>query len=379
MKSRLFYVALAVGILTVSVRQGTAQEQFPYQIFERYLEPLVQQIGMPGLSAVIVQNQRIAWYWNYGSADVERKIPTSLDTPYPIGGVTQAFTGVLTGVCIDRFRIDDLDQLDIRSYVPTFPFAGTSVRQVLAHATDGRFHYNPSLYSALTQVAESKDCFNQNFRQAMATEVLDKLTLTRTVPGLDLARADGGAARALFNEAAVLTYQRVLADVAVPYRLDGKGRSFKSEYPSFGLDASNGLVSTANDLAQFQIELEKRNGVPLSFSTLDKMWSNASFTFPRPNLPPATIVMPTGLGWFVTTESGQRLVWTFGHIPDAGSALIVKLTCPPVATGVVSTCVDKKLTLILLANSGGLVQDYDLENAHVTTSPFVKVFLRLFI
>ena len=26
--------------------------------------------------------------------------------------------------------------------------------------------------------------------------------------------------------------------------------------------------------------------------------------------------MPTGLGWFVTTESGQRLVWTFGHIPE---------------------------------------------------------------
>ena len=35
--------------------------------------------------------------------------------------------------------------------------------------------------------------------------------------------------------------------------------------------------------------------------------------------------MPTGLGWFVTTESGQRLVWTFGHIPDASSALIVKI------------------------------------------------------
>ncbi len=357
-------------------REGSAQEQFPYQIFERYLEPLVQQIGIPGLSAVIVQDDRIAWSKNYGYADVDRKVPTAIDTPYPVGGITQAFTGVLLGVCIDRFQFQ-VDQ-DIRNFVPTFPVAETSVRQVLAHATDGRFRYDAGLYSALTAVAESKECFNQPFRQSLATEVLDRLALTRSVPGLDLNRADGAAARAVFDEAKVLKYQAVVADVAVPYRIDPRGRSFRSEYPSFGLDAANGLVSTAYDLAQLQIALDRRNGVPLSFSTLDKMWSNAAFTFTRVNSPPTTIVMPTGLGWFVTTESGQRLVWTFGHIPDAGSALIVKLTCPPAVAGA-TACIDKRLTLILLANSAGLVQGYNLENATVTSSPFVKVFLRLFI
>ena len=39
----------------------------------------------------------------------------------------------------------------------------------------------------------------------------------------------------------------------------------------------------------------------------------------------------------------------------------------------------KRLTLIMLANSGGLAQGYNLENASVTSSPFVKIFLRLFI
>ena len=91
----------------------------------------------------------------------------------------------------------------------------------------------------------------------------------------------------------------------------------------------------------------------------------------------ADIAMPTGLGWFVTTESGSALVWTFGHIPDAGSALIVKMTCPPPVAG--ASRHRPRLTLILLANSGGLAQGYDLENANVTSSPFVKVFLRLFI
>jgi hypothetical protein len=40
---------------------------------------------------------------------------------------------------------------------------------------------------------------------------------------------------------------------------------------------------------------------------------------------------------------------------------------------------EKRMTLIMLANSGGLAKGYDLENASVTSSPFVKVFLRLFI
>ena len=83
--------------------------------------------------------------------------------------------------------------------------------------------------------------------------------------------------------------------------------------------------------------------------------------------------MPTGLGWFVTLESGQRLIWTFGHIQDASSALIVKILPPPTAPA------QRRVTLLMLANSGGLAKGYDFESATVTSSPFVKVFLRLFI
>ena len=363
MKFRLFCLAIAVGTLLVPGRGGSAQEQFPFQIFDRYLEPLIQQIGMPGLSAVILQNGTVAWEKYYGFADVENKVRTSANTLYPVGGVTQAVTGVLVGVCADRYFFN-VDQ-DIRTFAPAFPVERTSVRQVLAHATDGRFRYDATLFSALTPVVEG--CTGQAFRQAMATEVLNRLALRNSVPGLDLNRADGAAARALFPPDEVDRYQRLLANVAVPYRIDAKARSFRSEYSSFGLDAANGLVTTAADLAKFEGELDKRNGVPLSFSTLDQMWSNQ--VFPINN---QTIVTPTGLGWFVTMESGQRLVWSFGHLPNAGSALIVKM---PATAGTARP----SLTLILLANSGGLAQGYDLENANVTSSPFVKIFLRLFI
>lgn len=374
MKFRLFLIALLIGTLVVTGRQGAAQEQFPYQIFDRYLGPLVQDIGMPGLSAVIVQGGadgargRIVWKGEYGYADLERRIPATIDTPYAVGGVTQALTGVLTGVCIDRYGFN-IDQ-DIRTFAPSFPVRETSVRQVLAHATDGRFRYDPGLYSSLTPVVES--CTKQSYRQATAVEVLERVTppMRRSVPGLDLARPEGAAALAQFDAATVARYQAVLSEVAVPYRIDANRRASRTQYPSYGLDAAGGLVTTAYDLAQFEIALDDKTvPVPLSSSTLDKMWSNAIFRINGVDL-----AMPTGLGWFVTNESGQRLVWTFGHIQDASSALIVKIVTP--AT---SSQPAKRLTLIMLANSGGLAKGYDLENANVTSSPFVKVFLRLFI
>jgi CubicO group peptidase (beta-lactamase class C family) len=360
MKYRLFCFALAAIAFVATSVPGAAraqQQEFPFQIFERYLQPLMQHIGMTGLSAVILQGGKVAWKGEYGFADSERKIPMTVDTPLPVGGITQAVTGVLVGVCIDRYAFD-IDQ-DIRNFVPTFPFAETRVRQVLAHATDGRFRYNPEYYAALTKVVEAAQCANPSYREAMVTEVLTRLTMTRSVPGMDLGRPEGAAARAQFSADTWNRYQSTLSELAVPYGIDDKNRPFRSEYASYGLDASNGLVSTANDLATFERRLYE--GVPLSVSTLDRMWSNTTFDFPN-----FTLTTPTGLGWFVTNESGLKVVWTFGHIPNVSSALIVKMPA-------------KQLTLIMVANSGGLAKGYDLENANVTSSPFVKVFLRLFI
>jgi len=374
MKYRLLLVSTAAAVLLATGQSRAAQENFPFEIFGRYLGPLVAQIGMPGVSAAIIQtfpnspaSRPVIHPYNVGYADLERKIPAAYDTPYAIGGVTQAMTGALAGVCIDRFGINqfDIDHQDMRQFVPTFPFANTSVRQVLSHSTDGRFKYDPTLFAQLTPVIESAKCFNRPFRQSMATELITRLAMTRTVPGMDLNRADGEAARALFDDATVQRYQGVLRDLAVPYKIDVRGRASRTEYTTFGLDAANGMVSTVEDLAKFEIQLDKRDGIPFSASTIDQMWSRQTFEL-QANGQTIRLEMPTGLGWFVTKESNVDLVWTFGHIQDTSSALIVKMP-------------QKGLTLVMLANSGGLARDYNLESASVTSSPFVKVFLRLFI
>jgi len=360
MKYRLFFAVFALGVAILPVRQGSAQE-FPYKVFERYLEPLAQDIGMPGLSALILRNGIIEWQRGYGYSDVESRTPATIHTPYPVGGVTQAVTGVLFGICIDRYRFQ-IDQL-MGNVTPTTADPGAVIRYVLAHASTGRYEYDAVKFSALTPVVER--CIRLPFRVATAVEVLDLLGMTESVPGLDLNKPEGREARELFDENARRHYDSVLRQTAVPYRIDRRTRRHtRSEYPTYGLDAAAGLVASAYDLSTFERKLDDDDNVPLDRSTLRQMWTNTVLVDPVNSS--LRTPMPTGLGWFVQKSSGIDLVWTFGHIPDAGSALIVKMP-------------SKRLTLILLANSDGLTAGYNLERGDVTTSPFVKIFLKLFI
>jgi CubicO group peptidase (beta-lactamase class C family) len=362
MKTRLFLAVLAIGTLILPAGRGSAQD-LPYQVFERYVEPLAQQIGMPGLSAVIVRNNRVAWRRGYGFADAENRVTMSTDTPMPIGGAMQAITGVLIGVCVDRLQLR-VDQ-GIREFVPTFP-QPASIRHVLSHASTGRFQYDPTAFASLTAVIEK--CFNEPFRVATAVEIIKRLSMAHSAPGLDLGTSANGV-HALFDAPEAQRYERIVQQTALPYRIQN-GRYSLSEHPATGLDAATGLVASAEDLALFEGSLDddplNADNIPISRSTLLQMWTQQTVNVVNAAGNVQSVPLPTGLGWFVQTASGVPLVWTFGHIPNAGSALIVKMP-------------SKRLTLIMLSNSDGLTAGYNFEQGDVTTSPFVKVFLRLFI
>lgn len=357
MKTRLFFAVLAIGTLILPGGRGAAQD-FPYQVFERYVEPLAQQIGMPGLSAVIIRNNRVEWRRGWGFADAENKIHVTTDTPFAIGGVTQAVTAVLLGICVDRHQL--AVEQGIREFVPTFP-QPASIRHVLAHASTGRFQYDPSAFASLTAVVEK--CMGQQpFRVATATEIIKRLAMTRSAPGLDLPSRP--QVLELFEQPDAQHYTRVVQQAALPYRIRS-ARYSRSDHPSLDINAATGLVASAEDLALFEGSLDDNpfnvDNIPISRSTLLQMWTQQSVESANGALP-----LPTGLGWFVQKASGVDLVWTFGYIPDAGSALIVKMP-------------QKRLTLIMLSNSDGLAAGFNFERGDVTASPFVKVFLRLFI
>lgn len=343
-------LAVLIGVVALLQQPANAQN-LAFSLFERYLDSLRQQAGIPGLSAAIVLDGAVVWERGLGYQDLESSIGATPATPYLISDLTQTFASVLLMECVERGTLKLEDPLSKWS-----PEGGSAtVEQLLAHVTSSSttsFKYDPARFALLTPVVDA--CGGVPARTRVVQSVFDKALMFDTVPGRDLEEAASDA-RQLFDPAQLTRYTAVLSRLAIPYKVDRRGRATRSDYPPRRIDASTGLVTTVRDLARYDKALD--DFTLLHDDTINAMWSNPS----RPGN-----VRPTGLGWFVQTYNGERLVWHFGHAPDAFSSLILKVP-------------SRRLTLILLANSDGLSAPFDLAQGDVSSSVFAVTFLRLFL
>ncbi|HWK12640.1 MAG TPA: serine hydrolase domain-containing protein [Vicinamibacterales bacterium] len=324
-------------------------------VFDAYLESLRQQAGIPGMSAAIVKDGAIVWEKGYGFQNVATRLRATPDTPYVIGDVAESFAAVLLLQCVEQRRL----QLD--TPVSRYGVAGlepeATMRQLLSHAApagvDEQFQFNRARFDTLTTVAEW--CIPQPYRKSISHRLLDRLAMTRSVPGTDLRDPDFTLPDGLYTDDEVAHYRDVLTNLATPYHL-AKSRAEPTEIPALTMSAANGLVSTVRDLAQFDAALDSE--ILLLGDTREQAWTNAAGR--------DGAVLPTGLGWFVQPYRNERVVWQFGIIPGAYSSLVIKVPA-------------RNVTFILLANSDGLVAPYDLAQGDLTRSVFANLFLRLAI
>jgi CubicO group peptidase (beta-lactamase class C family) len=348
--SGLILATAVTAVVTARQQRGL---DFGASAFEGYIELLRQTAGIPGLSGVLIQDGSIVWERGLGFADVEARIPARPDTPYVIGDLTEPFTAVLVLQCVERRQVA-LDR-EINNYGGEVPNDRATVRQVLSHTSTppGTFKYEPARYAQLTGVVEN--CSRQPFRKSMALDVLDRLAMARSVPGRDFATA-GAVPADMLEKAYFDHYRRILESLAIPYKVDKRLHPTRTELAPEGVNAATGLVSTVRDLAQFDFALD--DGTLLRDTTLAAAWSAASG--------PGGAPQPTGLGWFVQNYRGVPLVWQYGMVPNAYSGMVIKIP-------------SRRVTMILLANSDGLVNSFQLEAGDVTRSPFASVLLRMLL
>jgi CubicO group peptidase (beta-lactamase class C family) len=344
-------LASALGAVLTARQQRTLD--FGASAFEGYIELLRQTAGVPGLSGVLIQDGAIVWERGLGFADVEARIPARPDTPYLVGDLTEAFTSVLVLQCVERRQV--ALEREITNYGGEVPDNRATVGQVLSHtsAPPGNFKYEPGRYAQLTGVVEY--CSRQPFRKAVALDLLDRVAMVRSVPGRDFA-APGAVPTDMFDKAYFDHYRGILQSLAVPYKVDKRLHPTRTELAPEGINAATGLVSTVRDLAQFDFALD--DGTLLSDTMLATAWEAASG--------PGGAPQPTGLGWFVQSYRGVPLVWQYGVVANAYSGMVVKIP-------------SRRVTMILLANSDGLVNSFQLEAGDVTRSPFALVLLRMLL
>jgi CubicO group peptidase (beta-lactamase class C family) len=352
MSSRFRLTILAlVSVAALFGGVGLGAQALPFLLFERYLDPLRIQAGIPGLSAVILQDDRIVWERGFGSRDLEANHPATPDTPYAIADLTQTITATLLLHCVERGALE-LDA-PIGNFLPDAESPGTTLQQLLTHATPGSalgYRYTPSRFALLARPVET--CFDGPFRHVVAQHVFDFLAMRDAVPGYDIASVPADV-RERFDDGTLARYRALLERVATPYRVDNRGRATRSGLPPVAVDGAHGLIASARDLAKFDLGLP----IHLRPESLALAWTNATHN---------GVPTPFGLGWLAQSYQGEKLVWHFGQFPDAFSSLILKVP-------------NRRLTLILLANSDGLSAPFSLSDGDVTSSLFARTFLRLFL
>jgi CubicO group peptidase (beta-lactamase class C family) len=219
---------------------------------------------------------------------------------------------------------------------------------VLAHvSSSGSYQYDPNRFAMLDRAVGQ--CGKDAYPRLVANQVLS-YGMTFSVPGRDAVTAPNAS---LFSASALAAYNNVLQRLALPYRVDAASkRATRTDYASPALSASTGLISSAHDLAKFDAALGDGFVSP---ELLSQAWQPAAGR-------------PTGLGWFVQSYNGGKdtLVWHFGVAKDAYSSMILKVP-------------NRRLTLILLANSDGLATSLSTSQPDVTQSIFARLFLKLFV
>jgi CubicO group peptidase (beta-lactamase class C family) len=353
---RRILLAAVIGVSLLMPAPLGAQSDGPlFKLIRDYIEALRVQAGIPALVVAVVGADEIVWEQAFGRQDIERSVAARTDTPFHVDGLTQLLAASYLLRCVEEGRLSLDDR--IGEYKSGVDEPNATIRQLLTHTSgppgNPTFQYRPERLDPLTAVVRA--CAVESFRGS-TMDIFDRFAMRDSVPGPDapqlLPPAEG-----IPSPSEKARFGRILERLAVPYRVDKQRRATPSRYPATTLTPGGGLISTAHDLAQFDLAL-KDPGALLLPETLAAAWTPATAANGQ--------ALPHGLGWFTGTYSGERIVWQFGVGENASSALMV-------------TMPDRHTTYILLANSPGLADPAPTSVSQLVASPFMRVLLTFFV
>lgn len=320
--------------------------------FAAKLETLRQRYQVPSLSVGIVQGKKLSWYRGLGYADREQKLVPTEHTVYHLASVTKTFASIILMQLVEAGKIN-LDAPVTNYGINLGARWGNDPRiklkHLLTHTAQGHsfngfrpgysFGYNGDYYSQLSKPIEQASA--RSFGQLLVEQIIRPLGLTHTAPNpLDTVNF------------ALTGYDRIAysQQIAKPYDLV-KGQIVSATYPSY-FGPSAGLLSSVKDLATYSVAIDERR--LLEAATWEQVFT--AFQSPKGK------TLPYGLGWFIRSYKGVKVLWHTG-LWEGNSALLVKIP-------------EKDLTLIMLANSPDLNRPFYAKYDIFRTNPRLQKDLR---
>lgn len=319
--------------------------------FEAELESLRQEMKIPGLSAAVVMDQKLVWARGFGYADVENRIEVTPGTPFHLASVTKTVAAVLMMQLVQEGVIS-LDDPISRYGIELESDGVILVRHLLMHASTHvpgtTYAYDGDRYAYLSQVAERAT--GKTFGALVQERILDPLGMTNTWMQYTPCAIELG------RSPYPIDFDFSKVEIARPYQLDSSFEVIPGINKNRGFTAAAGLISTAVDLAKFDIALDQN--VLLNQGTKENMLAPAISIYPdQPDL-------AHGLGWFSQDFMDVRLNWHLGCGPPTISAIIIKAP-------------EQNLTFIILANTDLLC--VQVPHGDISYQTMVLAFYETFI
>jgi CubicO group peptidase (beta-lactamase class C family) len=321
--------------------------------FEIQVEELRKLLRIPGMSAVIVKDQKVLWAKGFGFADQEKQIAATPDTLYHIASLTKTFAATLIMQLVEQGKLDLNEPMS--HYSTDFKDDSVRIKHLLSHTSEGtpgdRYQYSGNRYDYLTKVIEKK--YGQSFRNLIVRRFLDPLDMSESVPSHNVVDYSDDWTDPLGKDN-LAHYRSNLKKLAVPYTLYGD-EIVRAHYPPKNLGAAAGLLSTVVDMAKYDAAIDQHALIKAETQAI--AWTPFVSNAGKP--------LPHGLGWFAEPYHGLKLIWHYGHWGTGFSATYLKVP-------------EKNLSLILLANTEALSDPF-YQNGGIETNVFACTFLRMFV
>jgi CubicO group peptidase (beta-lactamase class C family) len=319
---------------------------------DEYIQGEMLKQHIPSLSLAVVQNGSVVKTRAYGLADMELNVPATTKTVYQLQSITKSFIacGIMLLVEDGKLALDD----KITKYLSGLPQAWSevTVRQMLTH-TSGipSFVQDQGGGAAIVAFAQKTDSSEQIIGWAAARPLKfapgegRKYSSTGYhLLGMIIEKVSGKPWGQFLHDRIFaplgMTSTRVYShDDIIPNRASGYNHF--GDVPVNGLvftpaimeSAAGGLVSTVEDMARWEIALEK--GTILKPSTLALM--AVPIKLKNDSIVQANDGTRYGLGWDLPTFNGHRAMAHGGDHVTGFTANFARFT-------------DDKLAVIVLTN-----------------------------
>jgi D-alanyl-D-alanine carboxypeptidase len=304
LKRQHFFALIVLLALSVAVRADKVDD---------YIKSEMQRQHLPGLSLVVIKDQKIVKVQGYGLANIELSVPVTPETVFKIGSVSKQFiaTGIMMLVQEGKLNLGD----NIGEYLEGAPesWKPITIRHLLTH-TSGIVReapgFDPLKIQSDADVIKTAYPLPLRFAPGEKYEYCNVgyFTLAEIIRKVSGKPWGEYLSERLFKPLGMNSTRTTDMRDLVPNRANGytwRDGKFQNAAIYLALRPSGAFLSTVTDLAKWEEALAKEK--VLKQPVLDQMWTPVKLNNGKTE--------DYGFGWQLDDVRGHKLVNHGGSLP----------------------------------------------------------------